>query len=378
MQPAPTTDPQIELLARIDRERGLLAGTPRTQAVKRTLRILRKLRTFVREDRHKPTPLAWRHALRAWRHGFLRFHYRLYGLDTGGDPRDYVSDLSAYLTHDRINGRFTELINNKYTFGRMLNLLGMPVPGIRGLIVRGAFYPLDSSQVLTPTAFLSEAFAEGTALALRPIWGYHGYGFIGLRREGTEFHLNGVTVDAGQLAQLFGGLDEYLVSEFVEQGAFSRALYPPTVNTIRIVTLSDGDRPFIARAVLRIGTSRSFPVDNFKAGHGGLSALIDPESGRLGPGALADAGGKPEWHARHPESGAPIAGVVIPGWVDLCQKMLDCAGRLAFIRSFGWDVVLTDHGFSILEGNSKPGMPVLQVHGPLLTDPRVRRFYQSL
>jgi hypothetical protein len=375
---AEPADAQEILFARIGRERSLLAGSPLARAVKRRLILLQKLRVFIRDDRRKRTSLNWRHSLRAWRHGFVRFHYRLYGLDAAGDPLEYVSDLACYLTHDRINGRFTELINNKYAFGRLLRLLGFPVPDIKGLIVRGAFYALDAARALTGAEFLREGVAPGQRFALKPIWGHHGYGFIFLARDDGGFRVNGEAVTPARLAELINGLDDYLVSDFVDQGEFSRRLHPRTVNTVRIVTLCDGERPFVARAVLRIGTSRSFPVDNFQAGQGGLSVLIDSQSGRLGPGALADAGGKPEWHSHHPESGVPIAGLVIPDWGALREKVLGYAGRFAFIRSIGWDIVLTDDGFVILEGNSTPGMPVLQVHGPMLADPRVRRFYESI
>lgn len=364
-------------LTRISRERSLLAGSPLKQAIRQWLIALRKLRVLIREDLRKNASLSWRHALRAWRHGFMRFHYRLYGLDQGGDPREYVSDLACYLTHDRFNGRYHELVLNKYAFGRLLKLLGAPVPDITGVITRGAFAPLDTARRQTAAEFLRQELRPGQPLALKPIWGYHGYGFFGLARDDGGYRVNGEAAPADRLAEWIGGLDDYLVCDFVHQGEFSRRFYPRTVNTIRIVTLWDGDRPFVARAVLRIGSSRSFPVDNFKAGQGGLSVLIDIENGSLGPGALADAGGKPEWHAHHPETGAPIAGVVIPLWRQLRDSVLGYAGRLPFIRNIGWDVVLTDDGFSILEGNPTPGMPVLQVHGPLLADPRVRRFYES-
>ena len=48
------------------------------------------------------------------------------------------------------------------------------------------------------------------------------------------------------------------------------------------------------------------------------------------------------------------------------------------VRLFlGWDVVVTADGIRLLEGNANTGMNVLQVHGPLLSDPRIRRFYES-
>ena len=43
----------------------------------------------------------------------------------------------------------------------------------------------------------------------------------------------------------------------------------------------------------------------------------------------------------------------------------------------GWDMLMTDDGYSILEANSPPGITVWQVHAPLLRDPRVARFFAA-
>jgi hypothetical protein len=366
------------ILDRIAKEQSMLADNRFTQGIKKKIFFLLRLRTFIKEDRQKKTQLNWRHTLRAWRHGFERFHYKLYGLDQGGDPDQFISDFSMLLTHVGINGRFSELVNNKYAFGLLMDHLGMPTPKIKGLFSKGAFYPRDGAKTLKGSEFLTTAIAPGEHLVLKPIWGYHGFGFISLVRDDEGFRLNNENVPLSLLAGMMDKLDNYIVTEFVQQGEFSRGLYAPTPNTIRMVSLWDTEKAeaFVARAVYRIGTSRSFPVDNFKAGQGGLSVLIHPQSGELGPGAMADSTGKPIWYTHHPESHSPIRGVVIPAWAALRAKILEYAGRFAFIPCIGWDIILTAGGFSILEGNSTPGMPVLQIHGPLLANPQVKRFFQ--
>ena len=39
-------------------------------------------------------------------------------------------------------------------------------------------------------------------------------------------------------------------------------------------------------------------------------------------------------------------------------------------------MVVTDDGFRILEGNQYTDVNLLQIHGPLLADPRVAAFYR--
>jgi hypothetical protein len=42
----------------------------------------------------------------------------------------------------------------------------------------------------------------------------------------------------------------------------------------------------------------------------------------------------------------------------------------------GWDVMVTDDGFQVIEGNKFSDVQVLQVHRPLPDDRRVRDFYR--
>jgi len=138
----------------------------------------------------------------------------------------------------------------------------------------------------------------------------------------------------------------------------------------------DGDRePFIAFAIHKFGTKESAPVDNWAKG--GLSAYVDLESGELGPGAGYPkyTGGKLSWFDRHPETGAPIAGVQVPQWLALKGQLLEMLRELKFLIYIGWDIVITPRGPCIIEGNTAPAVAFLQVHKPLLKDPRVKRFY---
>jgi hypothetical protein len=49
-----------------------------------------------------------------------------------------------------------------------------------------------------------------------------------------------------------------------------------------------------------------------------------------------------------------------------------------FIRYAGWDVLVDDGGTPvIIEGNNNTDLDLFQVHGGLLRDPRVRRFYET-
>ena len=108
---------------------------------------------------------------------------------------------------------------------------------------------------------------------------------------------------------------------------------------------------------------------------GGLAVGIDFETGRLGAGvrkASVDLSRKR--FQSHPDTGAPIEGVVIPRFHEMCADVLRVTRRFPR-RYVGWDILMTPEGWTYLEANHVPGLSLFQVHRPLLLDPRLRTFY---
>jgi hypothetical protein len=129
--------------------------------------------------------------------------------------------------------------------------------------------------------------------------------------------------------------------------------------------------------VHRFGRSRSFPVDNFHQGRGGVCAAVDSGSQTLGTAVSLDRQNRREWHSVHPETGSQIEGVTIPGLAAALEGVLAAARCFPEATCVGWDLLITDGGFSILEANAPPGIVVSQAHAPLLADPRTARFFKS-
>jgi len=329
-------------------------------------------------DLKVPSKLSVRHTLRAWRFGFLRYNYAMYGLHLSGNVRDFVSDYESYYCSDNINGILGDVVDNKLFFPMLLHNYGIPMPHATDVVTNGLFHNLGESGTVTAAEWISRQLTPGQRMVLKPVFGFHGKGvnFVAHTPDGYEW--NGKKVTRTHLVQSLTQLDHHIATEFVQQGEYSARMYPRTTNTIRIVTFWDSEKAHssIAKAVHRIGSSKSFPVDNFQGGRGGLSSCINIETGELGPGATVDKYGNVKWHNRHPESNAPIRGVRIPNWTTIRNRILECADRLAYAPYIGWDIVSTDKDFTVLECNSTAGMPVMQIHGPLLADSRMKRFYQ--
>jgi hypothetical protein len=207
------------------------------------------------------------------------------------------------------------------------------------------------------------------------VCGGAGNGIIIFKYDGDKILINGLATTFDGVRYLIGRLNSYLITEYVEQAEYSSQIFPRTTNTIRILTMWDSEtnKPFIATAVHRFGTDTSFPVDNWT--QGGLSVRVDLETGKLGPGVSYPSAGKLIWQERHPDTEAQIKGVCIPNWSLLRDNIVMIAEAFPYIPYVGWDVVMKEQDFKIIEGNSFTDTNLLQVHGPLLKDPRVRRFY---
>ena len=183
---------------------------------------------------------------------------------------------------------------------------------------------------------------------------------------------NGRPTDWSQLSGFLDTLDDCVITPYVQQAAYAQAI-SPTPNTIRMLVMNDDDGPFVAAAVHRFGTASSGPVDNWS--QGGMSAAVDLATGVLGRAASPREGGI-VWLDDHPDSGSRISGTAVTGWSAVRDGILDLARRTSFLPYVGWDVMATDDGFQVIEGNKFSDVQVLQVHRPLLTHRRVRDFYR--
>jgi hypothetical protein len=185
--------------------------------------------------------------------------------------------------------------------------------------------------------------------------------------------INGVPSTERRLAELL--TPGTLICERIHQGSYASGIFEDAINTLRVITMWDyaAKAPFVAAAEHRFGTRRSAPVDN--TAKGGLSAGVDVRTGTLTQ-AMEIADGGLQWSSRHAETNAQIEGLAVPGWDRMCDGLLDLAARLAHIPYIGWDVVIQDDGYSIIEGNTYPDTQTQALSGPFLADPRVRAFYE--
>ena len=176
----------------------------------------------------------------------------------------------------------------------------------------------------------------------------------GMCGQGVEKIKVTKTTDAASLYDQLKSKNLCLVEETIQQHAAISAIYPHSVNTVRIMTIVDGDHADIIFACLRMGSGQSV-VDNMVAG--GMCALIDIPTGIISKPA---ANLKTEVFYEHPDTKHVFVGTLIPHF-DLVKKTVQKAAMLVpQIRYVGWDVAITPDGVELIEGNEFPCHQLMQ------------------
>ncbi|ADI13246.1 sugar-transfer associated ATP-grasp domain-containing protein [Truepera radiovictrix] len=314
--------------------------------------------------------------LALWRRGFKSTSYVLFDL-AHHPPEAYVSDLEVARAR-RINGAFGRMLKDKLLFEAMLRPYAR-VPKVLALIERGRLVWLPEVGERGDKGTLEALFALSPAgVIAKPVRGNKGRGVLSLQQQEGALLLSGHAVTAARAEEVFAQLDGYLVVERVEQAPYAAQIFPGAANTVRVLSMRDPDtgEVFFPAAMHRFGGVRTQPTDNFQTG--GVSAAIDLATGRLGRAVRHPnvTGGRLVWLSHHPDTGALIEGVVLPHWEALLATLARVLEVYPFLRYVGWDVLVTPEGVCLIEGNHNVNLG-LQVHGPLLRDPRVRRFYEA-
>lgn len=337
---------------------------------------IKKIGEFAYREWNKPTeeiPLKQR--LTLIRRGYHSTRVEDYDLDRY-QLSDYLPDYSGAISPGSIAGSDRALAENKLTFYQLLSLdHAEVVPTIHGVVERGQVFDERGERITDDVnEWIRDRLATTDRLVCKPVLGIGGANVSILERTANEVIVNGESSSIETFTATIDHETAYLVTDFAQQAAYADAIFPDATNTLRILTLwdYDADEPFIAAAAHRFGVEKSAPVDNWSKGS--LSVDIDVDQGKLKEAAHNAADGV-RWVDEHPDTGAPISGTELPHWERTCETLLSMAAQLRQLPLIGWDIVITDDGPKVLEGNTTPGHQSLQIHEPFLADSRRKQFF---
>lgn len=309
-----------------------------------------------------------------YRRGFRSSSIVLYDF-VGNEVDEY---LSFYQTRRAWEINDVRITDHKLAFDRLLrDNFEQELPTILGVLRRSSVVAPDGRYIgNNGEDWVVDQASTERQLVLKPENGYGGEGVVLLNRTEDAIELNGSRVTRGDITDHVDGSTPYIVTEYVQQADYGANIFPDSTNTIRILTLWDyeHDEPFIADAIHRFGVDESTPVDNWDKG--GLSVGINLDTGELQKGTRSPSSTTVNWYSHHPDTGAQIEGVTIPYWDDITQSVCEMAEEMWYLPLVAWDITPTEQGFKVIEANSRPTLNMMQVHRPLLSDERTRRFFQ--
>lgn len=195
-------------------------------------------------------------------------------------------------------------------------------------------------------------FCQGKdALFAKPLEGSSGVGVERLEAADCK--------DPAALLRRLKDKGDCILEEALVQHPDLAAIYPGSVNTLRIATLRGDKDSGIVYAFLRIGNGRV--MDNVDCG--GMAARIDLNTGMINTVAADKKGHE---YARHPLTDAPITGFRIPFFEQARQICLEAMQVIPQLRFVAWDVAVTPEGPEFIEGNSFPShaVPQFAAHYP--------------
>ena len=141
---------------------------------------------------------------------------------------------------------------------------------------------------------------------------------------------------------------KYIVEEYYQQKGFLHDVNPTSLNTLRFISMRDGDTVTPLYGFFRAGGAGSI-VDNLHSD--GVSYIVDMTNGELLKGVT--------WKENniqvHPSTGIKVAGYKIPDW----DKVVEFATKLhrnapEGMHLVGWDICISDGELTVIEGNGSP------------------------
>ncbi len=163
----------------------------------------------------------------------------------------------------------------------------------------------------------------------------------------------GIGLYKGQTAQYLKEKG-YLLEQFITQHSLLSQINPSSVNTLRIFTLlNKAKQPQIISASLRVGCGGV--TDNWHGG--GIAYPIDIESGII---YMPGSDGLNQRFIFHPSTGKQVVGLAIPSWSDCKNFVYQAHQMIPQIPLIGWDVVVLQEGFELIEGNHNGNPDLMQ------------------
>lgn len=297
--------------------------------------------------------------------GMTRYDFLTYRLWDDSRP---LQERLAYLSlpdrlrlEDRMNPLpdRRNMLSNKAVVSERLAAAGLPTPEVVALAGLHAPPATDDPvlQDLGALRALLESLPPG-GVVCKPIFGHSGLGVMvfGETSAAGVRRLDGDMLSTEQLWQQLqakgpyeaydASLEGWLLQRRVPPHPSLAAVHGDTLGCVRLVTFRRRDgRIGLTTPPWKIPVGRS-GVDNI--GQGSFTAAVNLASGAVGPAILQST---MVTHFSHPDTGAPLDGIVIPHWEEAKRVVVRAMDLFPTLKSLGFDVGIGPDGPTIVEVN---------------------------
>ena len=290
-------------------------------------------------------------AEKKWAHekGFYSYRVKQYGL-TERNWKELLSDYD-YKRLRPINGKYQKWLWDKISTYYVMAPFRDCFPAYYFRTDGGVIYPFRPEGGTATADDVLACLREKKKLAAKPAIGSHGDGFLALTWDGAANGpcVNGKTLTQDEFRQFLLGLEKpYLFSEFVEMHDELKMIYDKVACSVRVMVIDRGNGPKVMHAYFRIASGGTGNTDNLATG--GIVARVDAGTGEY-YGAEMLVGHEFKRCDVHPDSGAPLCGT-LPNWDLVCRRVCEITKYLTPMEYLGFDIVITQDGFRILEINT--------------------------
>jgi hypothetical protein len=283
----------------------------------------------------------------------------------GSDLRGFAGLGAMQRIWRRANYRseFDGLIRNKIAMTSVLEAHGLPVIPIAAVYSTAG---RETARALHAKAALRTYLASEAAYPLfgKPADGHQSLGSIAIAgydatRQALRCHggdtkpLDSVVDD---VASHFGG--GYLVQPRISPHFETKAICGDRLATVRVVTAVTRAGAKILRICEKIPAGANVADNYWRSGN--LLVTVDRLTGARRR-AISGKGFDLKEHSRHPDSGMPVVGTVVPNWIAVCELALEAACLMKETALLGWDIAPVDDGAVIVEANVTPDLMLPQL-----------------
>lgn len=187
--------------------------------------------------------------------GFTPDEYAIYDLERN-DPDDYISEFERMLFRDTQTDKRI-LLDNKVVFYQLVRTL-IPTNRIYAYKENGFYVCLESG---FQEEFIIKKLRDVKRIVYKKSDAGGGEGFKLLEYRDGSVWINRIRTTEEDVEQLIRD-DNYLIEEYCVQSGFENALYPYSVNTIRLITVVDDGEVEVVAAMHRMGVDENKCVDN--------------------------------------------------------------------------------------------------------------------